>query len=593
MLSFKENGRNQDWQDSGLGISNSAPKEQILIVDDTIANLKLTSVFLRESGFNVRIAKSGLQALKSLEFASPDLILLDVMMPEMDGFETCRQLKNWEKTKDIPVIFMTALSDLGNSENKVKGLSLGAVDYVSKPIQLEEVVARIKTHLRLRSLTKQLQEQRDLLDAVFNESADAIFLVNPETGWITECNRRAVEMFEAESKEELLNIEGQSLQKERFSPGEVSFIWDEIERLGYWSRELEYVTKKGKIFWGSLAAKKIQVAGQQMNLVRVTDITPSKQAEEALRVSEAREREKATKLALTIKELKRTQSQLIQSEKMSSLGRLVGGVAHEINNPVSFIYCNLTYARQYFQDLIKILEIYQETYPNYTPKILELAEEFDLDFIQEDWSKLMDSMQVGAERISEIVNSLKNFSRLDESEFKTIDIHQAIDNTLLLMQNRLRAEGDRPEIKVIKNYSQLPLVTCYASQLNQVFFNLFNNAIDALQSQAASREITINTSLSKNLNSQYIMIRIADNGIGMNKEVRQKIFEPFFTTKPVGSGTGLGLAISHQIVVEKHQGKISCVSALGEGTELIVEIPLRYVENSTRECGVSSQNLPI
>ena len=564
MLSFKENGRNQDWQDSGLGISNSAPKEQILIVDDTIANLKLTSVFLRESGFNVRIAKSGLQALKSLEFASPDLILLDVMMPEMDGFETCRQLKNWEKTKDIPVIFMTALSDLGNSENKVKGLSLGAVDYVSKPIQLEEVVARIKTHLRLRSLTKQLQEQRDLLDAVFNESADAIFLVNPETGWITECNRCAVEMFEAESKDELLNIEGQSLQKERFSPGEVSFIWDEIERLGYWSRELEYVTKKGKIFWGSLAAKKIQVAGQQMNLVRVTDITPSKQAEEALRVSEAREREKATKLALTIKELKRTQSQLIQSEKMSSLGRLVGGVAHEINNPVSFIYCNLTYARQYFQDVIKILEIYQETYPNYTPKILELAEEFDLDFIQEDWSKLMDSMEVGAERISEIVNSLKNFSRLDESEFKTIDIHQAIDNTLLLMQNRLRAEGDRPEIKVIKNYSQLPLVTCYASQLNQVFFNLFNNAIDALQSQAASREITINTSLSQHLNSPYIMIRIADNGIGMNKEVRQKIFEPFFTTKPVGSGTGLGLAISHQIVVEKHQGKISCVSALGK-----------------------------
>lgn len=208
---------------------NNNKQQSILLVDDTPANLKMIGDFLTESGFEIRVAKSGLQALRILESNSPDLILLDVMMPEIDGFETCRRLKAWDKTKDIPIIFMTAVSDFANPENKIKGLTLGAVDYISKPIQLNEVLARIRNHLQLRSLTKQLQDQRDLLDAIFNESADAIFLVNPETGWIRECNQRAVELFEAESKEELLNIEGQSLQKERFSPGEISFIWEEIE----------------------------------------------------------------------------------------------------------------------------------------------------------------------------------------------------------------------------------------------------------------------------------------------------------------------------------------------------------------------------
>src|SRR5919199_1714936 len=576
-----------------LTTPNNSPKKQILLVDDTLENLKLVTTFLNQYEFEVLTAKSGTHALKILENASPDLILLDVMMPEIDGFETCRRLKDWENTKDIPVIFMTAIADFANPESKVKGLTLGEVDYISKPIQLDEVLARIRTHLQLRALTQQLQKQNDLLESIFNESADAIFLVNIESGLIAECNRRAVELFEANSKDELLNIEGQTLQKEPFQTEELSLILDEIDIKGFWSREIEYVTKKGNLFWGNIAVKQIYVAGQKMNLVRVTDISDAyrqaaqrKQAEEELRQSEMREREKATQLELTLKELKCTQARLIQAEKMSSLGRMVAGVAHELNNPVSFIYGNLTPTRNYFQDLNHLIELYQQTYPNPTPQIQNLVEEIDLEFLLSDWQQLVNSMQLGAERIEQIVLSLKNFSRLDESELKLVDIHEGLDNTLLILQHRLRAEGTRPEIKVIKNYSQLPLVACYASQLNQVFMNLLDNAIDALESQPEPQVISISTSMLTqeypNSTSQFVVIRIADNGLGMSEEVCQHIFDPFFTTKPVGSGPGLGLSISHQIVVEKHLGYISCVSAPGQGTEMIVEIPVNLAAPSAK-----------
>ena len=305
--------------------------------------------------------------------------------------------------------------------------------------------------------------------------------------------------------------------------------------------------------------------------------------------SEARELQKTQELEQAYSELKHTQTQLIQAEKLSSLGRMTAGVAHEINNPISFIYGNLKYAKDYFRDLLKLIELYQETYPNSTPEIQTLASDVDLDFIVNDWSKLMTSMEVGAERIHQIVLSLRNFSRLDERELKLVDIHEGLNNTLLILQPRLRAEGDRPEIEVIQNYSQLPKITCYASQLNQVFMNLLNNAIDALETKPSSRKITISTSVTsphpsatnnpQTTNNQQqitncVFIRIADNGYGINEKVRHQIFEPFFTTKPVGSGTGLGLAISHQIVVEKHKGQISCISAPGQGTEMIVEIPM-------------------
>jgi two-component system, NtrC family, sensor kinase len=564
----------QHLSSSEIARKNSTKKEQILVVDDTIANLQLVSDFLRESQFEVRVAKSGVQALKLLDTTQPDLILLDVVMPELDGFETCRRLKDSPQTKDIPVIFMTAVDDASNPLYKVKGLELGAVDYISKPIQLEEVLARVKTHLQLRFLTQQLHQQKDLLESVFNQSADAIFIVNVETGLIADCNERAVELFEAKSKDELLNIEGESLQKHRFPPQELSSIWDEIEREGFWSREVEYVTKKGKLFWGNLAAKQIYVAGDKMNLVRVADITDRK-------LAEARERQKSQQLKLALGKLKRTQSQLILTEKMSSLGRMVAGVAHEINNPVTFIYSNLIPARRYFQQLVNLIELYQQSYPEPTPEIEALVEDIELKFLVEDFSKLMNSMQVGAERIQQIVLSLRNFSRLDEKQLKAVDIREGLDSALMILQHRLKSKGSRPEIEAIKNYVQLPLVTCYASQLNDVFMNILTNAIDALEEQPSRRVITISTSLivkeTAISQSEFVAIRIADNGPGMSEAVKKKIFDPFFTTKPIGSGTGLGLAICYEIVVEKHKGYINCMSVLAQGTEFIVEIPVKQV----------------
>jgi signal transduction histidine kinase len=442
----------------------SAPLADLLVVDDTPDNLRLLSTMLSDQRYKVRRVINGQLALRVASLAPPDLILLDINMPQMNGYEVCEKLKADPRTQDVPVIFLSALDDVSD---KVKAFAVGGVDYITKPFQAEEVLARVKNQLSLRSLQKQLSEQNALL--------------------------------------------------------------------------------------------------QQEILVR-------QQAEDAL---------------------KRTQAQLIQTEKMSSLGQLVAGIAHEINNPVGFIYSNLIPARSYLQDLIRLLELYQQTYPHPTPEIQQIASELDLDFLLEDWQKLMDSMQVGVDRIQGIVRSLQIFSKQNEAEKKAVDIHECIERTLLILQHRLRAMEPTGEIKVIKDYGQLPKVICYPSQLNQVFMNLLNNAIDALENQPDPRVITISTSVairqletedssilhhqsfhSLPPNSQFVGIRIVDNGPGMPENVQKKIFDPFFTTKPVGSGTGLGLSTSYQIVVEKHQGQISCVSTLGQGTELIVEIPV-------------------
>ena len=442
----------------------SAPLADLLVVDDTPDNLRLLSTMLSDQRYKVRRVINGQLALRVASLAPPDLILLDINMPQMNGYEVCEKLKADPRTQDVPVIFLSALDDVSD---KVKAFAVGGVDYITKPFQAEEVLARVKNQLSLRSLQKQLSEQNALL--------------------------------------------------------------------------------------------------QQEILVR-------QQAEDAL---------------------KRTQAQLIQTEKMSSLGQLVAGIAHEINNPVGFIYSNLIPARGYLQDLIRLLELYQQTYPHPTPEIQQIASELDLDFLLEDWQKLMDSMQVGVDRIQGIVRSLQIFSKQNEADKKAVDIHECIDRTLLILQHRLRVMEPTGEIKVIKDYGQLPKVICYPSQLNQVFMNLLNNAIDALENQPDPRVITISTSVeirgletedssilhhqsfhSLPPNSQFVGIRIVDNGPGMPENVQKKIFDPFFTTKPVGSGTGLGLSTSYQIVVEKHQGQIRCISILGQGTELIVEIPV-------------------
>ena len=307
------------------------------------------------------------------------------------------------------------------------------------------------------------------------------------------------------------------------------------------------------------------------------DISDRKRAEDALRQSERREREKALQLEQTLQELKRTQTQLVQNEKMISLGQIVAGVAHEINNPVSFIYGNLKYANRYARDLLELLQVYQQQYPDPGPEIEAIAEDIELDFLVEDLPNLMKSMKSGAERIRQIVLSLRNFSRLDESEFKSADIHEGLESTLLILQHRLNETTENPKIQVIKEYGDLPQVSCYPGELNQVFVNILSNAIDALEEssseksgQSKDRTILIRTERRE----EKVAIRIADNGPGIPEELQQRLFDPFFTTKPVGKGTGLGLSISYQIVVEKHGGQLTCISTPDLGTEFVIAIPL-------------------
>jgi signal transduction histidine kinase len=461
----------------------------ILIVDDNPTNLEVLSGAMADSGWEILVALDGESAIEQAEYAHPDLIILDVMMPEVDGFETCRRLKSNPELSDIPIIFMTALSE---TTDKVKGLSLGAVDYVTKPFQQEEVLARVNIHLKIAHLTKQLQSQNQQLQ---------------------------------QEVQERQRIEAQ-----------------------------------------------LQAFNEQLES-RVNERTAK------LLQSEAQLRLKTQELEDSLAHLKQTQSQLVQAEKISSLGQLVAGIAHEVNNPIGFVSGNIEHACQYVNDLLTLIELYQSEYPEPSAEIEDEIEAIDLEFIKEDLLNVLNSMNVGMQRIQEIMSSLRNFTRVDNTEKQAVNIHEGIESTLMILQHRLKANRDRPEIQVIKSYGDLPLIACYSGQLNQVFMNAIANAIDALDESNQGRSfadieahpniIRIQTEMLGN----YAAIRIADNGSGMSEDDRQQIFEAFFTTKPVGKGTGLGLSISYQIVTEKHGGKLTCVSALGKGTEFTIEIP--------------------
>lgn len=295
----------------------------------------------------------------------------------------------------------------------------------------------------------------------------------------------------------------------------------------------------------------------------------------------AESRAKSQDLQQALKELQRTQSQMVQAEKMSSLGQLVAGIAHEINNPVNFIHGNVVHARDYTQDLLDLLALYQAEYPQPSDAIAAKLEAIDLNFLCLDLRKLFSSMKVGTERIRQIVKSLRLFSRLDESEFKPVDIHDGLESTLMILQNRLKAKSGRAEIQIVKNYGTLPEVECFAGQLNQVFMNILTNAIDALEERDQGRSLAEQQQdpsticiITKMKSPNYVYIQIIDNGIGIPSPIKEKIFDPFFTTKPVGQGTGMGMSISYQIIIEKHKGILECFSHPETGTEFAIQIPI-------------------
>ncbi|MEH2269169.1 MAG: hybrid sensor histidine kinase/response regulator [Nostoc sp.] len=426
-------------EDQNNSINYAPSRGIVLIVDDNPANLQVLSSFLDQSSFEVWAARSGEKALQLLENDDlPDLILLDVMMPGIDGFETCKHLKSNSRVQDIPVIFMTALSE---TADKIKGLQLGAVDYITKPFQHEEVLVRIENHLKLRNLTK------------------------------------------------------------------------------------------------TLIAKNA--------------------------------------------ELQQTQTQLIQAEKVAALGQLTAGIAHEVNNPINFIAGNLNFVEQYVQEVVNLLHLYQKYLPNPPDEIQTAIQKNDLNFLLGDLSKIIQSMQVGTDRVTEIVSYLNNFSRHREAGKKLANLHEGLESTLLILGHRFKRNAHHPAIQLVKDYGDLPLIECFPGEINQVFMNLIGNAIDAIEETNKNKDIdTIYQNpgvikIKTEAIGEQVVLRVADNGSGIDKADQTKIFDAFYTTKPVGKGTGLGLSIAYQIVVNNHHGKLTYHSQPGEGIEFIIELPIR------------------
>lgn len=460
---------------------------------------------------------------------------------------------------------------------------------------------------------KALRQAEQKYRSIFENAVEGIFQTTLDGRYLA-CNPALARIYGYESPEELLSSLTDIERQLYVEPHRRYQFIKQLHTCDLVSGfESQVYRKDGLMIWISENARAVRDDDGTLLYYEgfVTDVTQRKVAEEALRQSEAQLRIKAEQLELALSKLQQTQTQLIHNDKMSSLGQLIAGVAHEINNPVNFVCGNLIPASQYAEDLLNLIKLYAKHYPKPVLEIQTAAEAIDLNFLIEDFPKTLSSMQLGADRVRQIVKSLQSFSRLDETEMTPIDLHQGIDSTLLIINNRLKPNGDNPGITVIKDYADLPPVRCYAGLLNQVFMNLLSNAIDALEEgyqkrclancfedpfltfksevelPALDRDIAQHPNIiriqtevvggdlhKEGYSGLRAVVKIIDNGPGMSEEVRSQVFDPFFTTKSLGKGTGLGLSISYQIVVEKHGGQLSCISAPDRGTEFRMEIPI-------------------
>ncbi|WP_199330830.1 MULTISPECIES: response regulator [unclassified Leptolyngbya] len=437
---------NRDFENLKLQVMEmvKGEKRDILIVDDLPDNLRFLSTFLVSNGYSVRKATSGRMAQVAIAALVPDLILLDINLGDMSGYDLCQHLKKNPDTQAVPIIFLSAISDV---TDKFKAFQMGGADYITKPFQLEEVLARVQTQLTISELQKNLEQQNLQLQAALDS-------------------------------------------------------------------------------------------------------------------------------------LKRAQENLIQQEKMTTLKRVVAGVVHQVNNPLSFVACNVDPARQYFDHMATLLEIYERNTATPIPEVEDFKKQIDLPFMLNDTHKVLTSIKHGAQRIHRVTQALKNFTHLDEATIKTIDVNEDIESTLILLEHRLGNGKDGLNIDIQKCYGELPSINCYPEQIAQVLFNILSNAVDAIaekwQSQSAtfaSPRITITTSVVPTDLSDHIVIRIHDNGIGITPDRQERIFEPFFTTKAAGQGLGLGLVTSRRIIEEQHHGQLTFHSSLKEGTEFTIQLP--------------------
>lgn len=441
-----------------------------------------------------------------------------------------------------------------------------------------------------------LQHQQYWLDTLVNAVPDWIGVKDERGRWII-ANHYAIELFGLENIDYRGKTDRELAQVARHC-SEILKLSGESDETAWQAKTLTHYTetitrpnghrnifdiRKIPLFNPDGTPKGLVVVGH--------DITERAIAQEKLRQSERKSRDKVHKLETTLSELKQAQAQLIQSEKMSSLGQLVGGVAHEINNPINFIYANISHAKDYIEDLMGLVQLYQNHYPQPKVEIETEIEEIELEFLREDLPKLLSSMEAGTDRIREIVTSLRTFCRSEEAEIKAIDLHESIDSTLFILQSRLKAQSDRPDIQIVRDYGEVSEVECFPAQINQVFLNLLSNAVDAIDlenwsKRSQSPTICVRT---KAISGDRVRISIIDNGSGIDEPTQAQLFDPFFTTKPVGKGTGLGLTTSHQIVVEQHRGDLRYVSTSGEGTEFIVEVPLKQ-PHSDPKLGLDRSN---